>query len=258
MNELTSLAEIVKSPEATRTIVTLLGYQFLSPIAKEGGTGLGLILKDNLEQVRQVILRKRKEHDHETNLRVAMEGFRSAAFADSKIAAEYFGGILASSGASKDDSLMAFLALVKDLSSRQLHLHYIIYRKLHDLVLATPEWYEKNLGLQKDVQSLKVVFLSLELESLGVTPAEDGAMLHQSGLIASYQYDKEDLEDKSYLPFTEVVPTTLGFQMYAVVHNEYESWRNLKSLSLDPFPEIKLPKIYFKTREELVSFATKK
>ncbi len=255
MSDLITIADIVKSPEATRSLMALLGYHFLSPIAKESGSGLSVIIKDNLEQVRQIILRKRKETDNKTNLRVAMEGVRSAAFADSKIAAEYFGGIIANSGSSEDDSLMSFLAIVKNLSSKQLHFHYVIYRSLHNLILANPEWQKINLGLDTDINTLEIFFSTIELNSIGVIPTEDGEMLCRTGIITSYKCDFEKIDEEKNCPITKTSPTTLGFQMYASVHNEYNNWRDLKNLVLEPFPDIGVPNIYFKTREELVSCA---
>lgn len=256
MEELNSIAQIVKSPESTREILKLLlGYQIFSPIAKETGAGLSIVVKDNLERVRQVILRKQKESDQATNLRVAMEGFRSAAFVDSKIAAEYFGGILASSGASEDDALISYLAIIKDLSSRQLHLHYVIYRSLHNLILTNVDWQQKNLALDTDVNTLKIVFSRLETESINLSPSEDSEVLYRQGLISRYKYGQEKIDDGLGLPYVEFTPTSLGFQLYAVAHNEFGNWRHLDKLKLEPFPEINTASIYFQDIDGLKKFA---
>ncbi len=256
MTDSTLLTEIVKSADASKTIISLLGYQFLSPSVDAVGTGMSQIIRDNLERVREVILRKRKEKDSEMNFRIAMEGFRSAVFLDSKIAAEYFGGILASSGASGDDALMSHLAIVKDLSSKQLFLHYVIYRSIHNITSSLNKtWKNRNLGLNSDINNLKIVFSGLEFDTIKLSPAEDSEILYRAGLISSYKYDQLKVDSDHTLPYVEFSPTTLGFQLYAAVQNEYENWREVLKLDLPTFPDIELPSIYFESLEQLSDFA---
>ena len=71
------------------------------------------------------------------NVRVAHGVLTGGAFSDSEICAEYFGGILASSRTDegRNDDAIQFVEVTKSLSSRQLHLHHVIYNRLNKLLV---------------------------------------------------------------------------------------------------------------------------
>ena len=69
----------------------------------------------------------------QANLRVARDVFFNGSFSDEAICAEYFGGILAASRSDdgRDDQGIYYVDLIKGLSSKQLNLHYVLYRSLN-------------------------------------------------------------------------------------------------------------------------------
>src|SRR3989344_8462949 len=91
------------------------------------------------EKGRDLIIEKAKgkieniDDGHRANLRIAREVFWSGSFSEEAICAEYFGGILASSRSKdgKDDDNLYFVNVIKNLSSTELHLHYIIYNSFN-------------------------------------------------------------------------------------------------------------------------------
>ena len=71
------------------------------------------------------------------NLRVARDVIWNGAVTDDEVCAEYFGGLLAASRSEdgKDDSALIYVDCIKALSSKQLHLHFVIYDSLQSLLL---------------------------------------------------------------------------------------------------------------------------
>lgn len=90
------------------------------------------------------------------NVRVAHGVLSGGAFSDSEICAEYFGGILAASRTDEgqNDDAIQFVEVTKALSSRQLHLHYVIYNRLNKLFISKRT--QVNVGEGTELQTNRV------------------------------------------------------------------------------------------------------
>jgi len=108
----------------------------LGPTADYLGEGLkGLTVKgvNNIQRVFRSAERQlgsRINSNGQVSPRVLKNILNEAYFCDSEVAAEYFGGILASSRSSdgRDDRGAYFAAIVSRLSSYQIRSHYVLYR----------------------------------------------------------------------------------------------------------------------------------
>ncbi len=71
------------------------------------------------------------------NLRVARDILWNGAFSESEVCVEYYAGLLAASRSTDglDDEAALFVDTVKSLASRQLKLHYEIYRSLERIMV---------------------------------------------------------------------------------------------------------------------------
>jgi hypothetical protein len=103
------------------------------------------------------------EDGKRANIRVAHGVLASGAFSDSEICAEYFGGILAASRTEEgqDDDAIQFVEVTKSLSSRQLHLHYVIYNSLNKLFVSRGT--QVNMGMGTEIEQHQVCFSTIEL-----------------------------------------------------------------------------------------------
>ncbi|GEP46029.1 hypothetical protein [Brevifollis gellanilyticus] len=177
-----------------------------------------------------------------SNPRITQEVFRSGCLADSEICAEYFGGILASSRTAdgKDDSALPFLDEVKRLSSKQLHLHYVIYSSLNKLVVK-PE--ARKLSVSRDeFQSHRVVFSVWELVLMGLVPATDAAVLHRSGLIHAYDIRAKTTEDKlDARGYASFQPTTFGVMLFAASTGDLVRYLNFANEQFADYNKVPLP-----------------
>jgi hypothetical protein len=81
-----------------------------------------------LERTNQAVARKNPAAQALADERVAYRALLEAAFTDDDVVREYLAGVIAGSTAT-DDAVTA-LALIGQLSSLQLRLHYVIYREL--------------------------------------------------------------------------------------------------------------------------------
>lgn len=197
------------------------------------------------------------EDDATANLRVSRDVFWNGAFTDEAICAEYFGGILAASRSQdgKDDTGVYYVDLIKSLSARQLQLHYSIYRALNKELVSLPEKANLNVGLDRELHKIRVHFSAIELETLGLNPDIDLEALYRKGLLHEYRYEGYSLEDTSILPYTMVVPTTLGVQLFAIANNQLKSWRNFSKNDFGDFDEISLPNLFALSIEDLIKRA---
>ena len=186
------------------------------------------------------------------NLRIVGEVFRSGAFADDEICAEYFGGVLAASRSEdgKDDRNIQFVTTIKSMSSSQLRLHYFIYTRLNQLLCESGQCI--NVGLSTEIQAKKVYFSTVELQALGVHPETDFNVLYQYGLVTSYTNNHHLSRGKTWsLLYSVTHPTTYGVFLFAVAHNSLSEWRVFDRKRFDTFEGIKLPQYFASTLEEL-------
>jgi len=247
-------------------------HKVLGPTYKEIGEGF-----KNLWKGKKLILDKASqkcniESEGRTNLRVTRDVFWNGSFSEDELSAEYFGGILASSRSidGKDDSSIYYLDLIKSLSSKQIHLHYIIYNLLRKEILKYEEFFI-DLKIESP-DSLKEFSLYLnlnELTSIGDIIIPDFWALEEKGLITfddsimhlnyiseAYETDVKgetfyDDSDNSKIKMVKATP--LGIMLFMQAYNllnDYLKYVDPKCKIKD-FKNIKLPKHIKSTRIEL-------
>jgi hypothetical protein len=194
------------------------------------------------------------EDDAIANLRVSRDVFWNGAFTDEAICAEYFGGILAASRSEdgKDDTGVYYVDLIKSLSAKQLQLHYTIYRVLNKELVSIPEKASLNVGLDRELHQVRIHFSAIELEKLGLKPDIDLEALYRKGLLHEYRYEGHTLEDGSVFPYTMIVPTTLGVQLFAIANNQLQAWRTFSKNDFGDFDDISLPRLSALSLEDLI------
>lgn len=178
------------------------------------------------------------------NLRVARDVIWNGAVTDDEVCAEYFGGLLAASRSAdgKDDSALIYVDCIKALSSKQLHLHFVIYNSLHRLLVAAGATV--NPGMQDELAQNQVWFATNELMRLGLNPFIDLNVLHRQGLVSAYATNQHVVGSKA-LPYCQASPTTFGVLLYAAALNHINSWRQFGNQSFSPAPaEIATPSLF--------------
>ena len=88
--------------------------------------------------------------------KVFRDFINDAPFVDDELAADYFGGVLASSRTSsaRDDRGAVFTALLSRMSTYQIRAHYIIYRSLNQLYAGE----ELSVLMQHDAVEMSTLF----------------------------------------------------------------------------------------------------
>lgn len=159
------------------------------------------------------------------NLRAARDVLWNGAITEDEVCAEYFGGMLAAarSADGKDDAVVHYVDTIKGMSSRQLELHYVIYKAWQDLLNQSTE--AVNLGLGSEMNNKHVFANGLELLQRNLPYDRDLTVLSRLGLIGQYRHTKHVVVDKQ-MPYIDVSPTTFGVMLFAVAHNKLESWRS--------------------------------
>jgi hypothetical protein len=89
-------------------------------------------IKARLDRTAQSAREKAGDRSLEASERIMFKVLTEAASSDDEIVAEYLGGVLAASG--PDDSAASIVGQIGRLSSRELRLHFSIYRELHRLL----------------------------------------------------------------------------------------------------------------------------
>jgi hypothetical protein len=193
----------------------------------------------------------------QTNLRVTRDVFWNGAFSDENICAEYFGGVLAASRSldGKDDTGIFFLDIIKSMSSKQLHLHYVIYNRLKKFFEMQKLEPQLNVGLSSEIRSVTLLFDKREMYELGLN-SDDSLCLHQKGLIHSFESGNTKMRlekdggtlrkfDQDQLPeyYWWFTPNSVGIQLFMQACNKYAEWDNFESSSvkIEDFQDIPLP-----------------
>ena len=188
------------------------------------------------------------------NLRVARDVLWNGAFSESEVCTEYYAGLLAASRSEDglDDEAVPFVDIVKSLASRQLKLHYSIYRSLERIL----EQAHEN-GETFDVSSIHG---SVDVFFVGYDPhksALDLQVLQGNGLIAEFSTHSEMVTSEGQdrlLFYIRIRPTMFGITLYAAAHNQLEWWQAFGLRHFDEFQDIEPPEIYGRTREELLNW----
>jgi len=189
------------------------------------------------------------------NLRVARDVIWNGAVTDDEVCAEYFGGLLASSRSDdgKDDSALIYVDCIKALSSKQLHLHFVIYNSLHELLVKTGAAIRP--GMQDELSQKQVWFATNELRRLGLNPIIDLNILHRQGLVSAYASNQHVLGEKA-LPYCQASPTTFGVLLYAAALNCLKSWHQFGNNSFSTIQaKIPVPELIAPTLDELCKLA---
>jgi hypothetical protein len=252
---------MIVSDEGNKLTVELPGEwalkKTLGPILSEIGDDLKKLYASGRDKIINKAYKKieNPEDGKSANLRVAHDVLTNGAFTDDEICAEYFGGILASSRTEdgKNDDAIQLLSTIKSLSSKQLHLHYVIFNSLNKLLISKKQ--NINVAQSTEIGSKKLWFATKELESIGIKHDTDLNILHRQGLIEAYETNFHKLGEHQVLPFAKITPTTYGILLYAVAHNKLGSWRRYPVELFPDFENVKLPRLYAFTIEELLTVA---
>lgn len=215
--------------------------KFFGPILEEYGEELKRWhVARRLNKIADAATRKVEnlEDGRQPNLNVTHNIFMNGAFRDDEVSAEYFGGILASSRSEdgKDDSTIHYVDVIKSLSSRQLHLHYLIYNGLNKIFVAKKD--QVNVAQGSEIESREIWLASLELDTIHkIDILTDFNILNRQGLIKQYKFD---IEKKSVyqFPYSMAKPTTFSVMLYAVAHNRKDLWHSFPSVPFGAFETV--------------------
>ena len=145
---------------ASGTGAIYIAKKLFDPTLDLLGKGIGEKLRPNIDRIFGKAAQKvdNVEDGATPNIRVARDVIWHGAVTEDEVAAEYFGGILASSRSDdgKDDSSLQFVDVIKAMSSKQLHLHYIIYASINRLLASAGRAI--NPGMETEINGCEVVF----------------------------------------------------------------------------------------------------
>ena len=186
------------------------------------------------------------------NLRVARDVLWNGAFSESEVCVEYYAGLLAASRSvdGLDDEAAPFVDAVKSLASRQLKLHYGIYRSL-ERILEQAHANGETFDVFCTQGRVDVFVVGHDLHK----SALDLQVLQRNGLISEFATDSRKItreERESLLFFCRTKPTMFGIMLYAAAHNQLEWWRAFGLRRFGEFGDVEPPEIYGRTLEELL------
>ncbi len=230
---------------------------------------LGLDIRAGYEKTKEKIFKsaekklKPNQNSGKANLRIAWDIVTQASFTESEIGAEYFGGILAASKTEdgQDDTGIYYLNITKSLSSKQLYLHYLLYKSLNNLFVRTESLHSLNVGMGSEISGKRIYFYTLELLDLGVNIDTDFTALSNKGLIGDFwevitKKIKHPLTNKEVeIPCAVFTPTTLGIQMLAIAQNKLKEYREFSKSDFGTILDIKIPEFCAFSAEELLKIS---
>jgi hypothetical protein len=224
------------------------------PALTEIGEDLKKLYAKGRDKIISVAYRKIANVDDgkQANLRVTRDVLWNGAFTEDDVCAEYFGGILASSRSEdgKDDEAIQFVDVIKSLSSKQLHLHYVIYNTLNKILVQAGK--PVNVGQGSELQARQVWFENRELaEVLKLRIETDFNILYRQGLLSQYKADAHTVGGKT-LYYSSVDPNTFGVLLYAAVHNRLSEWWTFDHVDFGDFGGISTPSVYGTSLAELL------
>lgn len=220
-----------------------VAQQLFGKTLAEMGDDLNKIYKANRDKILSNAAKKVTDPNDgaKPNLRVARDVIWNGAVTDDEVCAEYFGGLLAASRSDdgKDDSVLIYVDCIKALSSKQLHLHFVIYNSLHKMLVEVGSPIKP--GMQDELSQKQVWFSTNELMRLGLNLVIDMNVLHRQGLVSSYAMNQHVVGIKA-LPYSQASPTTFGVLLYAAALNYLTSWHQFGNAGFAPIAaEIPLP-----------------
>lgn len=234
--------------------VAYVAQQLFGKTLAEMGDDLNKVYKANRDKLLEKAAQKVLDPNDgaQVNLRVARDVIWNGAVTDDEVCAEYFGGVLAASRSAdgKDDSALVYVDCIKALSSKQLHLHFVIYESLQNLLIKAGQTV--NSGMQDELSLKEVWFSTNQLVGMGLKPVIDLNVLHRQGLISGYAMNQHIVGDKA-LPYAKANPTTFGVLLYAAALNSLETWGLYGNTKFPQSSEIALPSLSASTLAELCS-----
>ena len=232
------------------------GWKVLGPTLDEIGDDLRKLYAVGRDRI--IVRRAAEKVDDledgkRANLRVARDILWNGAFSETEVCIEYYAGLLAASRSDDglDDELAPFVDVVKSLASRQLKLHYSIYRSLEQLL--------EQAHANGDTFNVSSIHGSVDVFLVGHDPhksALDLQILQRSGLIAEFATHSKMLSSEGrdqLLFFCRTRPTMFGVMLYAAAHNQLEWWQAFGLRYFGEFQGVEPPEIYGRTLEELLS-----
>lgn len=230
-----------------------LAQQLFGKTLAEMGEDLSNVYKSNRDKLLVKAAKKVTDPNDgaKPNLRVARDVLWNGSVTDDEVCAEYFGGLLAASRSAdgKDDSSIIYVDCIKALSSKQLHLHYVIYSSLEALLVKTSKTV--NPGMQDELSQVEIWFATNELTNvLGLNPVIDLNVLHRQGLVSAYATNNHIVGDKVLL-YTKAQPTTFGVLLFAAALNSLPTWNQFGQCAFTGSKEIKVPAFFASSLAEL-------
>jgi hypothetical protein len=178
--------------------------KILGPTAEYLGDGLKDFTKKRAENISRIFSKAEKklgdriETPGEVPPRVLKEILNEGSYCDDELAAEYFGGVLASSrtGTSRDDRGARIAKVLDGLSTYQIRAHYLIYGSVRQLYA--------NSGLRLNMEGRPKMRLFLPLKSFSSAMDFDEVESVQLTQIVSHTFfglASEDLIEPNFWQF---------------------------------------------------------
>jgi hypothetical protein len=155
-----------------------LAEKLLGPTFEYLGTGgANLIQKsfENVSRVLQTAVKKsgdRLDNPGQVPPRVLKSIIDEAAYNEDRLAADYYGGVLASSrsGVNRDDRGVVFSKLISNLSTYQIRAHYISYTVFFNLANGT----SKNIAIDTELNTFNIA-MSMQsfIVAMDIIPEEN-------------------------------------------------------------------------------------
>lgn len=196
-----------------------------------GGELKGLIDKCNINLDQIFVKAKKKlgdglEEDGIVSPRVLKSVLDEGRFCEDELAAEYYGGVLASSKmkSNRDDRGVALMELIKRLSVYQLRLHYLFY-----YLIKEHGNENERIGVQKERRKNRIFIpFSVYIDGMEFTEEEEPSVilshsiagLLTNGLIGDdYQFGAQDHIKPIFSECPEyggivLTPTVLGAELF--------------------------------------------
>lgn len=163
---------LIKAAESTGAETGKLMSRVLGPAADEIGEWLRRQTEfrlNNTDRIARKALAKAGDRDGQVPPRVAHKILEDGSYCDDELMAEYLSGVLAGSRTpdGRDDRGVSWAALISDMSSFQLRLHFLLYR---EWAIALRDRPDVDLGLKPSAATIH-----LEQASLIELIADDGS-----------------------------------------------------------------------------------
>ncbi len=245
---------VVEPGTAAVAVAAWAGNKLLGPTVDALGDDLKKLYQAGRDRLISRAIEKVKDINDgkRANLRVARDILWNGAFSESTVCVEYYAGLLAASRSMDglDDETAPFVDVVKSLASRQLKLHYNIYRSIERI-------REENHA--RGNNSINVALIEVEeVFVAGIDPhksALDLQVLKRNGLISEFNTDSTRINQEGQerlLFYCMVWPTTFGTMLYAAAHNQLEWWQAFGSRHFGEIRDVEPPEFYGSSLKELL------